>query len=237
MRICSESFPRSNRRNCRKPCRRIPPRARRFVAEHLHRDRPAPLGPQRSQPPWRPASSVRPKQAPAAASRAAWLWRPSSWSPLVQSPSSTSLAKVSSPLARVASGNVLVDGQPGDRIAEGSTLSVTGPAPAVIDLSDGSRATLDPATQLTLRGRVDSTRQVLHLTAGGGQFQVPYGGGQFRIDTPAGSVTVLGTQFTAVLRSPPQSLPLGRGRDRPIRRRGQVIHPPHWRKPHVRPGA
>ncbi len=108
----------------------------------------------------------------------------------------------SSTLARVASGNVLVDGQSRDRIPEGSTLSVTGPAPAVIHLSDGSLATLDPATQLTLRGRVDSTRQVLHLTAGGGQFQVPYGGGQFRIDTPAGSVTVLGTEFTAVLRSP-----------------------------------
>ena len=105
-------------------------------------------------------------------------------------------------LARVASGNVLVDGQSRDRIPEGAALSVPGPAPAVIHLSDGSLATLDPATQLTLRGRVDSTRQVLHLTAGGGQFQVPYGGGQFRIDTPAGSVTVLGTEFTAVLRSP-----------------------------------
>jgi len=108
----------------------------------------------------------------------------------------------SSTFARVASGNVLVDGQSPGRIAEGSTLSVQGPAPAVIDLSDGSRATLDPATQLTLRGRVDSTRQVLHLTSGGGQFQVPHGGGQFRIDTPVGSLTVLGTQFTAVLRSP-----------------------------------
>jgi len=104
--------------------------------------------------------------------------------------------------ARVVSGNVLVDGQTRDRIAEGATLSVPGPTPAVIDLSDGSRATLDPGTQLTLRGRVDTTRQVLHLTSGGGQFQVPHGGGQFRIDTPAGSITVLGTQFTAVLRSP-----------------------------------
>jgi ferric-dicitrate binding protein FerR (iron transport regulator) len=104
--------------------------------------------------------------------------------------------------ARVASGNVLVDGQCRNRIPDGSTLRVTGPAPAVIHLSDGSLATLDPATQLTLRGRVDSIRQVLQLTAGGGRFQVPQGGGQFRIDTPAGSVTVLGTEFTAVLRSP-----------------------------------
>ena len=112
------------------------------------------------------------------------------------------IGKGSSPLARVASGNVLVDGQPMGRIAEGSTLSVAGPGAAVIDLSDGSRVTLDPTTQLTLRGRVDSIRQVLHLTAGGGQFQVAHGGGQFRIDTPAGSLTVLGTEFTAVLRSP-----------------------------------
>lgn len=104
--------------------------------------------------------------------------------------------------ARVVSGKVLVDGQSRDRIPEGSTLSVTGPAPAVIRLSDGSVATLGPATQLTLRGRVDGLQQVLYLAAGGGQFQVPYGGGQFRIDTPVGSVTVLGTQFTAVLRSP-----------------------------------
>lgn len=108
----------------------------------------------------------------------------------------------STAFARVASGKVLVDGQPQDRLADGATLSVTGPAPAVIDLSDGSRATLDPATQLTIRGRVDSTRQVLQLAAGGGQFQVPNGGGRFRIDSPAGSVTVLGTEFTAVLRSP-----------------------------------
>lgn len=104
--------------------------------------------------------------------------------------------------ARVTSGNVLVDGQSRDRITEGSTLSVTGSAPAVIQLFDGSQATLDPATQLTLRGRVDGTRQVLHLAAGGGQFEVTHGGGQFRIDTPVGSVAVLGTQFTAVLRSP-----------------------------------
>lgn len=108
----------------------------------------------------------------------------------------------STTFARVASGTVLVDGQSRDRLADGATLSITGPAPAVIHLSDGSRATLEPATQLTIRGRKDSTRQVLQLTAGGGQFQVPYGGGQFRIDTPVGSVTVLGTEFTAVLRSP-----------------------------------
>ena len=105
-------------------------------------------------------------------------------------------------LARVASGTVLVDGHSRDRIAQGSTLSVTGSTPAVIHLPDGSIATLDPATQLTLGGRADGARQVLHLTVGGGQFQVPRGGGQFRIDTPAGSVTVLGTQFTTVLRSP-----------------------------------
>jgi hypothetical protein len=108
----------------------------------------------------------------------------------------------SSTSAQVASGKVLVDGQSKDRIAEGSAFVVAGPAPAVIDLPDGSRATLDPATQLTLRGRVESTRQVLQLNAGGGVFQVPHGGGQFRIDTPAGSVTVLGTRFTAMLRLP-----------------------------------
>lgn len=108
----------------------------------------------------------------------------------------------SSRSARLVSGKVLVDGQSQDRIPEGSTLSVTGPAPAVVHLSDGSLATLEPGTQLTLQGRGDSARQVLHLAAGGGQFRVPYGGGQFRLDTPVGSVTVLGTEFTAVLRSP-----------------------------------
>ena len=107
----------------------------------------------------------------------------------------------SSRSARLVSGKVLVDGQSRDRIPEGSTLSVTRPTPAVIHLPDGSLATLDPCTQLTLRGRVGRTRQVLHLAAGGGQFRVPHGG-QFRIDTPVGSVTVLGTEFTAMLRSP-----------------------------------
>lgn len=105
-------------------------------------------------------------------------------------------------LVHVVSGNVRVDGQSRARIAEGSTFSVAGGAPATIKLSDGSQATLDPATQLNVRGRVEGTRQVLHLTAGGGQFRVTHGGGEFRIDTPAGSITVLGTEFTAVLRSP-----------------------------------
>ncbi len=106
------------------------------------------------------------------------------------------------PTARVASGTVTVEGHPGDRIADGATLSVAGPAPAVIDLSDGSHATLEPSTVLTLHGRADGIRQVLQLVSGGGQFQVAQGGGQFRIDTPAGSVTVLGTQFTVSLQSP-----------------------------------
>ena len=103
--------------------------------------------------------------------------------------------------ARVSSGNVLVNGQSLDRIPNGAAVTVPGPALAVIQLSDGSRATLEPATQITLRGRVGSVRQVLLLNAGGGEFLVPHGGGQFRIDTPAGSVTVLGTKFTVQLRS------------------------------------
>ena len=104
--------------------------------------------------------------------------------------------------AHLVSGKVLVDGQSGDRIPKGSTLRVMGPAPAVIHLADGSIATLDPGTQLSLHGHVDRTRQVINLAAGGGLFRVPNGGGQFRLDTPVGSITVIGTEFTAVLRSP-----------------------------------
>ncbi len=104
-------------------------------------------------------------------------------------------------LARVSDGTVLVNGQPRDRIFEGETLSVAASGPATIRLPDGSQATLDPTTQLAVRGRVDGVRQVLNLISGGGQFRVPHGGGQFRIDTPAGSITVLGTQFTLVLRA------------------------------------
>jgi len=174
-----------------------------FIEAHLHRlarSETASLAPQQELP---PEASLRRRMSPRGIVR---LRRAAMAAVVLVAAGAIAIfyfaGQGSSPLARVASGNVLVDGQPGDRIAAGSTLSVPGPAPAVIDLSDGSRATLDPATQLTLRGRVDSTRQVLHLTAGGGQFQVPHGGGQFRIDTPAGSVTVLGTQFTAVLRSP-----------------------------------
>jgi len=112
------------------------------------------------------------------------------------------LREDSSLMGRVESGSVLVDGKSGDRIREGSSVRITGMSPAVIHLADGSIATLDPGTQLVVKGREKDVRQVIQLAGGGGQFQVSHGGGQFRIDTAAGSVTVLGTQFTAVLRAP-----------------------------------
>jgi ferric-dicitrate binding protein FerR (iron transport regulator) len=99
-------------------------------------------------------------------------------------------------------GTVLVDGQSRDRIPDGAAITVSGSTPATLRLPDGSQATLDPATQLTVRGRVGDVRQVIQLASGGGQFSGTHSPGQFRIDTSLGSITVIGTRFTAHFRPP-----------------------------------
>jgi len=103
--------------------------------------------------------------------------------------------------AEVLSGSVLVNEVRGTRIPPGATIKVLGESPAVVRLTDGSRAELEPSTEVVFR-KSDSARQVLELIAGGGRFSVTRGGGQFRIETTIGVLTVLGTEFSVRLLAP-----------------------------------
>ncbi|MCE9606070.1 MAG: FecR family protein [Planctomycetia bacterium] len=105
------------------------------------------------------------------------------------------------PGAVVISGTLTVDGAPRTRVVDGSTLVVSGQEQVIIELADGTRATLYPGTELTIRGSVDNARQAVQLHSGGGRFDVGRSGDSFRADTPLGSAVARGTQFTAVLRS------------------------------------
>ncbi|MCX5684775.1 MAG: FecR family protein [Planctomycetota bacterium] len=96
-------------------------------------------------------------------------------------------------------GSVLVGGVEVQRIPEGARFVVPDAAPAVIRLTDGSRATFEPSSEAVLRGRSAEQRQTVELVDGGGSFQVAKSGGSFEVATHLGSVTVPGTEFSVRL--------------------------------------
>jgi hypothetical protein len=96
----------------------------------------------------------------------------------------------------VISGRVLVDGTQSGAIVEGAPVVVWGDAPAVIRLSDGSQAELDPESEVVVHGGGTAARQVVELLSGSGSFHVPKGERRFRVDTAVGSVTSADTDFS-----------------------------------------
>lgn len=104
------------------------------------------------------------------------------------------------PIHEVVSGQVSIDGAPAARIPEGTPFEVSGNRPAVIRMSDASRAELAPTSKAVIQARRGDARQVVTLTHGQGKFQVTHGTGQFRVETPIGVVTALGTEFSVKLR-------------------------------------
>lgn len=102
-------------------------------------------------------------------------------------------------LHRVLDGQVLVDGVPAATIPDGARVRAVGAGPAVIRLTDGSKATLEPASEAVLHGRRGDRRQLVELVAGGGTFQVAKGDGAFEVETALGRVTALGTEFSVRL--------------------------------------
>jgi hypothetical protein len=58
---------------------------------------------------------------------------------------------------------------------------------------------LNVGSQGVVHGRLNGARQVFELTRGSGRFRVEKGTGVFRVDTPAGKITVLGTEFDVEL--------------------------------------
>src|SRR5262249_3571108 len=66
-------------------------------------------------------------------------------------------------------------------------------AEAVLRLPDGSRVSLDRGSELVMP-TADSGR-IVELYAGAARFAVAEAGEDFRVETPAGRVTALGTEF------------------------------------------
>ena len=105
---------------------------------------------------------------------------------------------------QVVSGRVAVDGVAALQVPSGSRIEVLSDSDAVIRLADGSVAEFAPSSRAVIRGRRDQVRQVIELEHGRGDFQVKQAEGTFRVDTPVGSVTALGTEFSVELQ--PESM-------------------------------
>lgn len=99
------------------------------------------------------------------------------------------------PSYQVVTGEVVVNGQPTNSPSEGDLVQVVGTQPARLNLSDGSRAELKPATQMVFLGQVAKETQVLELVEGGGTFHVDPGQETLQVETQVGRVTATGTQF------------------------------------------
>jgi hypothetical protein len=106
----------------------------------------------------------------------------------------------------VLGGEVLVAGHPVERLADGDLLAVAGQGPALLRLSGGARARLEPETRVLLRGAAPGLAQWIDLLAGEGRFEVP-DGEPLRIDTPAGRVTAADSDFTVQLTKPEEGEP------------------------------
>ncbi|MFW6108736.1 MAG: DUF4159 domain-containing protein [bacterium] len=111
-------------------------------------------------------------------------------------------------------GHVLINGQKSQRVAPGARLVVPSTQRAVLRLGDGTRAELDPSSEVVLRGEGRGVREAVELVEGRGRFQVTEGGGRFRVETALGLVTALGTDFTVELWS---AEPPGSGEHRSVR--------------------
>jgi ferric-dicitrate binding protein FerR (iron transport regulator) len=99
----------------------------------------------------------------------------------------------------VVSGRVLVDGIETGSITDGSRVEVAGDTSAVIRLADGSHVELNPEAAIVLHHQGSRTLQ-MELDRGGGRFHVAGDGRRLRVDTPAGTVTGRGTEFSLELR-------------------------------------
>lgn len=102
-------------------------------------------------------------------------------------------------LNQVLAGEVRLDGVVVQKLPDEKWLEVGPDAPALIQLADGSQAEIAPASRTRLHGPSQALREGVEIERGGGKFKVPPGGGLFRVDTPLGTVSVLGTEFSVKL--------------------------------------
>jgi ferric-dicitrate binding protein FerR (iron transport regulator) len=115
----------------------------------------------------------------------------------------------------VVSGEVRVRGVAVSQVAEETSFETAGNAPAVLRLSDGSRAEFLPGSEGVIHRPSESVRQGLELKQGGGTFKVVQGKGKFQVETVVGSVSALGTEFSVKLQTPPRGREERRNR-RPV---------------------
>jgi ferric-dicitrate binding protein FerR (iron transport regulator) len=112
----------------------------------------------------------------------------------------------------VLEGEVLVDGQEVEHLDDGAALMVAGPAPALLRLSDGSRARLEPASEAVLHGASEGVARRFELIEGEGRFIVRKAAEPFLVDTPAGSVRTQESEFSVRLTKPEPEDPQTRTR-------------------------
>jgi len=127
------------------------------------------------------------------------------------------------PQSKIVAGTISYGGGPaapagGASIRNGVPFEVAGASPAVLRLGDGSQAELAPATRAELRGDARAPFEAVVLERGSARFRVDGATvddrtDPFRVETPVGSVTARGTEFTvevrpadALLLAPPQLL-------------------------------
>jgi len=115
----------------------------------------------------------------------------------------------------VVSGEVRVRGVAVSQVAEETSFETAGNAPAVLRLSDGSRAEFLPGSEGVIHRPSASVRQGLELKQGGGTFKVAPGKGKFQVETVVGSVSALGTEFSVKLQAQPRGREERRNR-RPV---------------------
>ena len=100
---------------------------------------------------------------------------------------------------KVLAGRVLMDGREVKSVPYGVWVKAADGEEAEILLEDGSNVKLAPASKVRFRGAEKEVRQVVDLHEGEGRFKVEKGNRQFRVETPVGTVTVLGTEFSVKL--------------------------------------
>lgn len=95
----------------------------------------------------------------------------------------------------VVKGQVVVEGKDSPRPRHGELVRAVGPDEAILRMSDGSIAAIEPDTQMIVFGEVGEIRQVVELVEGSGKFRVEPGGEQFQVETRVGRVTSLDGEF------------------------------------------
>ena len=99
----------------------------------------------------------------------------------------------------IVSGQVRIDTTRVPSIPVEAPFEVAEEDAAVVRLPDGSHVEFDPGSRAILRQPGGGVRQVVQLVQGGGSFAVARGQTQFQVDTPVGTVAVVGTEFSVTL--------------------------------------